>query len=278
MIIALVLAAYALVSLLVGPQILTRGDWRIFRPRLCLSLWYAVFLSGVLAAVGSGGIGIWLGWRIQVEQSYSADLLASTFGFRPTPGIDTVVRVTGIVLGWTTLAVAGAVISLVATRARELIGDQRRLRADLGAVIARSGYRREQIDGLSVTYVAGRRSVACSLGGRTAEVIVSADLDLRLSSGELRAIIEHERAHLRSIHLLVSRLAMLNRACFPQIRAARQLTRATALLIELIADDAAVRRCGRADLISALSKLANHSETGGDDVLALRAERLALAA
>jgi Zn-dependent protease with chaperone function len=275
MIIALILAAYALISLLVGPQVLTRGGWRIFRPRLCLGLWYAVFLSGVLAVVGSGAIGIWLGWRIQAQRSYGGDLLASTFGFRPTAGLDTVVRVTGVVLGWTTLALAGAMISLVATRARQLIDDERRLRADLGEVIARSGYRHEQIDGLSVTYVAGRGSVACTLGGRTAEVILSADLDLRLSAGELRAVIEHERAHLRGAHLLVSRLAMLNRACFPGIRAAQQLTRATALLIELIADDAAVRRCGRDDLISALGKLA---ETGRDDALVLRAQRLALAA
>lgn len=275
MITALALASYALVTLLAGPQLLTRGGWRIFRPRLCLTLWYAVFLSGVLAAVGSGAIGVWLGWRIQAEQpSYGADLLATTFGFRPTSGLDTVVRVTGIVLGWATLAVAGALISLVATRARELMDDQRRLRADLGALVARSGYRRELVDGLPVTYIAGRSSIACSLGGLTDGVIVSADLDLVLTDLERRAIIEHERAHLLRRHLLFSRLAVLNRACFPGVRAARELTRATALLIELIADDAAARRCGRTELISALTKLA----AGGNDTLALRAERLALAA
>lgn len=275
MIIALALASYALVTLLAGPQLLTRGGWRIFRPRLCLTLWYAVFLSGVLAAVGSGAIGVWLGWRIQAEQpSYDADLLASTFGFRPTNGLDTVVRVTGVVLGWATLAVAGALISLVATRARELMDDQRRLRADLGALVARSGYRRELVDGLPVTYIAGRSSIACSLGGLTDGVVVSADLDLVLTGPERRAIIEHERAHLRGAHLLVSRLALLNKACFPGVRAARELTRATALLIELIADDAAARRCGRTELASALTKLAS---TEHNDTLALRAERLALA-
>lgn len=275
MIVALALASYALITLLAGPQLLTRGGWRIFRPRLCLSLWYAVFLSGVLAAAGSGVIGIWLGWRIQADQpSYSADLLASTFGFRPTAGVETVVRVTGVMLGWATLAVAGALISLVATRTRELIIDQRRLRADLDALVARSGYRRELVDGLPVTYVTGRNAMACSLGGRTDGVIVSADIDLVLTAAERRAIIEHERAHLRGAHLLVSRLALLNRACFPGVRAARELTRATALLIELIADDAAVRRCGRTDLVAALTKLGS---AGHNDTLALRAERLALA-
>jgi len=276
MIIALALASYALIMLLVGPQVLTRGGWRIFRPRLCLTLWYSIFLSGVLAAVGSGAIGIWLGWRIQADQpSYGADLLATTFGFRPTPGLDTVVRVTGIVLGWAALAVAGALISLVATRAGELIGDQRRLRADLDALVARSGYRRELVDGLPVTYIAGRNSIACSLGGLRDGVIVSAAIDLALTAGERRAIIEHERAHQRGAHLIFSRLAVLNRACFPGVRAARELTRATALLIELIADDAAARRCDRTELISALTKL---GADGQNATLSLRAERLALAA
>lgn len=276
MIPALALASYALITLLAGPQALTRGGWRIFRPRLCLTLWYSIFLSGVVAAVGSGVIGIWVGWRIQAEQSsYGADLLANTFGFRPTAGLDTVVRVTGIVLGWATLAVAGGLISLVATRARELIGDHRRLRADLDALVARSGYRRELVDGLPVTYIAGDSSIACSLGALGAGVIVSAAIDLALTAGERRAIIEHERAHLRGAHLIISRLAVLNRACFPGVRATRELTRATALLIELIADDAAARRCGRTELISALTKLATSSH---DDTLALRAERLALAA
>src|SRR5262249_8289207 len=144
MIVALALASYALVTLLASPQLLTRGGWRIFHPRVCLTLWYSLFLTGVIAAVGSGGIGIWLCWRIRVERPWAGSkLLASSFGFHPTEGLDVVVRVSGIVLGWATLAVGGALISLVATRASELINDERRQRADLSDLLARAGYRRE---------------------------------------------------------------------------------------------------------------------------------------
>jgi Zn-dependent protease with chaperone function len=267
MIIPLLLACYALITLTTSPVVLTRGSWRVHHPRLCLSLWYLVFLTGVGAAVGSGAIAVWLGWQIQVD----GDTLAASFGFGAIDGLGPVVRVLGGVLGWFTLAVGGALISLVATRAQKLIIAQRRIRSDLDHLVARAGYRRELVAGMPVTYVTSARPIACTLGGRAGEVIVSSDLDLALSPAELRAVIEHERAHLRGAHGLLSRLALLNQACLPASRAARELSRATALLIELIADDVAARRAGGADLASALTKI---GAVENNPTLGLRALRI----
>jgi Zn-dependent protease with chaperone function len=267
MIIALLLAGYALATLTTSPVLLTRGSWRVHHPRLCLSLWYLVFLTGVAAAVGSGAVGVWLGWQIQVD----GDTLAASFGFGSIDGLGPVVRVLGGVLGWSTLAVGGALVSLVATRAQGLIVAQRRIRSELDTLVARAGYRRELIAGMPVTYVTSARPIACTLGGRAGGVIVSSDLDLSLSAAELRAVIEHERAHLHGAHALLSRLALLNQACLPASRAARELSRATALLIELIADDVAARRAGGTELAAALTKIGQVEQ---NPTLGLRALRI----
>ncbi|QDP94655.1 M56 family metallopeptidase [Microlunatus elymi] len=297
MIIALALAAYAVITLVSAPQLLTRGHWRVHYPRLCLSLWYLLFLTGVAAAVASGTVAVWEGWRIQVD----GDTLANSFGFGAVDWIGPATRVVGGIIGWSALAIGGALISLVATRTQKLILAQRRIRAEVNELVARAGYRRELIAGTPVTYVTSRRLIACGLhrrhatdlsaaqsamapsnadkSGASAEVIVSSGLDLALSADELRAVVEHERAHLRGGHLIFSRLAVLNQACLPTSRTARELGRATGLLIELIADDAAARRCGGRPLVSALTKIA---EAEHDPTLGLRAwrirQRLALAA
>ena len=293
MIIALALAAYAVITLVSAPQLLTRGHWRVHYPRLCLTLWYLIFLTGVAAAVGSGAVAVGYGWRVQVD----GKTLANSFGFGPTDWIGPVMSVGGVILSWSALAVGGGLISLVATRTQKLIMAQRRIRADVDELVARAGYRRELIAGTPVTYVTSRRLIACGLTGRptdlsaaggalalpnadkSGEVIVSSGLDLVLTVEELHAVVEHERAHLRGGHLILSRLAMLNQACLPASRAARELSRATGLLIELIADDAAVRRCGGVALADALSKIGTAED---DPTLGLRArrirQRLALAA
>ncbi|HEY9292661.1 MAG TPA: hypothetical protein VIP98_15380, partial [Microlunatus sp.] len=132
MIIALALAAYALITLVSAPQLLTRGHWRVHYPRLCLTLWYLIFLTGVAAAVGSGAVAIGYGWRVQVD----GDTLANSFGFGPADWIGPATQVIGGIIGWSALAIGGALISLVATRTQKLIMAQRRIRADVDELVA----------------------------------------------------------------------------------------------------------------------------------------------
>jgi hypothetical protein len=286
LIVALSLATYALIGLVATPMILTRGSWRVHYPRLCLTLWYVLFLTGVGAGVGSGALGVWYGWPAHSDNH----LLAEAFGFGAVSWMGPALRVTGAVFGWAALAIAGGLISLVATRTVALVDSQRRIRADVSRLVAGAGYREELVGGTRVTFIASRRLIACGLSGSAVaaadvgrfdgptrnssgrgSVIISSELDQTLTRQELQAVIEHERAHLRGAHLLLTRLALLNQACLPSARAARELRRATSLLTELIADDVAARRCGGADLASALTKI---SERDNDPTLGLRALRI----
>ena len=82
--------------------------------------------------------------------------------------------------------------------------------------------------------------------------------------------VEHERAHVDLRHGLVLRLAEVNAACLPRVRAAAEMMRSSALLVELVADDAAARRCGTA-VASALRTLGTLED---DESMLLRALRL----
>jgi Zn-dependent protease with chaperone function len=253
------LAAYTLVTIFAAPQLLGRGHWRIARPRLCLGLWFTLFLTGLVSAMLAIGLAIGLGIGTHVAAT-DRDWLVPTGG---------------TVLAWVSLGLAGGLLSLVGTKIGAMIISERQLRADFDRLISAAGYRQEMIAGLSVHYINSPRPMACGLRRRTAEIVVSSGLADRLSPTEVRAIIEHERAHLRGRHDWATRLAALGCACLPELLASRELRRATHLLTELIADDAAARRCGRAVTASALIKLAGASD---DHLFQLRAERLLPAA
>jgi Zn-dependent protease with chaperone function len=97
-----------------------------------------------------------------------------------------------------------------------------------------------------------QRPIAYSLGGRRALVVASDGLAARLTERELRAVLAHERAHVRGRHhLLTSWSEVLGRTLrfVPLMRA---LPGATRLLVELAADQAAASQCGREPLRSAL--------------------------
>lgn len=261
------LVAYTLLTLFGGPLLLSRGHWRLRLPRLALGSWYVLFLSGIAASVVAVGFAVHLGIRTHGQVPTDGAWLGPTRDF---------------FVAWIALALAGGLLSLVLTKAVAMVVAEREMRAQFAHLVETSTYRRELVHGLRVNYIASPAPIACALrgrvsgrrwagGGRTSELIVSSRLDDDLTPLELRAVIEHERAHLRGHHDLVTRLAALNTACLPQLLAPRELRRSTALLIELIADDAAARRTGTASLVSALAKLAavQHSAT-----LQLRAQRL----
>nr|WP_231747366.1 M56 family metallopeptidase [Auraticoccus cholistanensis] len=129
-----------------------------------------------------------------------------------------------------------------------------------------------------ITVVESERALACALPGRLPggsgarhRVVVSSGLARALTPAELRAVMQHELAHLRLHHPVLVRLARLNAACLPLLPGARELHRVTGLLVELIADDAAARRCGSAPLARALTTIGTRE---GDESMLLRAERL----
>ncbi|WP_410641377.1 M56 family metallopeptidase [Amycolatopsis sp. lyj-346] len=97
--------------------------------------------------------------------------------------------------------------------------------------------------------------IAYSLGGRRPLVVASTGLADRLTEQELRAVLEHERAHVRGHHHLLTGCAEVLGRTLRFVPLMRELPAAMRLLVELAADRTAAARCGTAPLRSALLRV-----------------------
>ncbi len=234
----------------VGPRILTAGKWQIRYPRLALAAWHAALGVGIVALLASIAAAVVLTLSAQHAPDAAAGVVQS-------------------VVGWIALGGLGAALVIIGTGSDELVGAGRRT---FGEILALP-HSRERLDRRTALLTCrSEEAFACAIPGKEAAVVVSTSLREILTPAQLRAVIAHERAHLRGRHYLAIRLAELNRACMPSSRAGKQLMRATSLLVELIADDDAARRAGAVHLANALVRVSQHTQ---DMTMELRAERLA---
>ncbi|MFI8592872.1 M56 family metallopeptidase [Microbacterium sp. NPDC078428] len=245
-----VCVAVAVLIWWVGPRLLTAGRWQVRFPRLALAAWHAALGIGLIALLGS------------VVAAVSATLSAQH-------AADATAGIVQTVAGWTALGAVGAGLVIIGTNSDELVGAGRRAFGDVLSL----PHTRERLD-RRTTLITCRSDepFACAIPGPDAAVVVSTMLREILTPAQLRAVVAHERAHLRGRHYLAVRLAELNRACVPSARAGKRLLRASSLLVELIADDHAARRAGAVHLANALVTVAARTN---DPTMELRAERLA---
>jgi len=92
----------------------------------------------------------------------------------------------------------------------------------------------------------------CLPGLRSRIVVVSVGTLQLLGRGELAAVLAHERAHLRERHDLVLLPFTALRRAFPRSATCAEAHRAVALLVEMLADDRALRARPARELASAL--------------------------
>jgi hypothetical protein len=138
-------------------------------------------------------------------------------------------------LCWVLIASAGAVLR-----------DRRRHRALLSLL----AHGDPKVPGaLVVDYPAA--AAYCVPGLRSRIVISAGALDL-LDQAELAAVLAHERAHLRERHDLVLLPFTALRRAFPRSATCTGAHHAVALLIEMLADDRALRGRPARELVSAL--------------------------
>jgi Zn-dependent protease with chaperone function len=105
--------------------------------------------------------------------------------------------------------------------------------------------------------------LAYCLPGVRSRVVVSEGTLTTLADDEVTAILTHERAHLRARHDLVLEAFTAVHAAFPRLVRSASALGAVQLLVELLADDAAVRAAGRAPLARALVACASGSTPSG---------------
>ena len=121
--------------------------------------------------------------------------------------------------------------------------------------------------------------VAYCLPGLRSRLVLSRGVLAVLSEDELRAVLAHERAHLDQRHDLVVLPFAALAATFPRLGPVLAARDAVSLLVEMLADDRAVRRHDRSALARALWQVSSAQvpsgglAAAGNDVV-VRARRL----
>lgn len=242
------LLALSLALVWSAPRLLTRGRWQVQQPRLALALWHLAFLLGIGSVCAAIVFAV-------------ANTLTAT-------DANSMASVVATVGGWAALAAVGGVAMFIASGGDDVGDASRRNR---GALLSLPHSARALDHHTELRVCAASEILACSIPDRRGTVLITTGLVALLTPAQLRAVVAHERAHLRQRHHWALRLADLNIACLPRTRAARELRRATGLLIELIADDSAARSSGAVHLANALTRV---GAVTGDELTTLRAERL----
>jgi Zn-dependent protease with chaperone function len=226
---------------------LARASWPQRAPRAAIVLWQSIALAAVLSAF-SAGIAI------------VSRLFVPGPDGRPTATVTSEVQA----LGWPLWLLYVAVFALtvlvgarlgiavvqvaIATRRRRA---HHRMMVDLlGCSHGSAPEICARASGLRILDVA--QPLAYCLPGVRSRVVVSHGTLAALSDGEIAAILSHERAHLRARHDLVLEMFTAVHAAFPRFVRSASALDAVRLLIELLADDAAVRVAGPTPLARAL--------------------------
>jgi beta-lactamase regulating signal transducer with metallopeptidase domain len=235
------LGLYAAAAGTLAP-VLLRGQWAARSPRLAMTLWLvlpASFLAAIVLAILAAAAPLPLTWP--ASPAGRPALLTGP----AVPG--------GRAIAIAGFLVAGAVVlravSCVAAELRRGRHDRR----DHVALVAATGRPGGEPGVAIVDYDAP--AVYCLPGARR-QIVISVGALAVLSPGQLRAVLAHERAHLRSCHHLMLTLATALARAFPRVPLLSQARPQLAVLAEMAADDTAARRHRRDDLAAALVVLA----------------------
>jgi Zn-dependent protease with chaperone function len=253
---ALVFAVLALLLAGPVPALLARARWPHRTPRAALVLWQAIALAAVLSAFSSG-------------LAIASQLLVPGADGRPTTAPTAEIDALGVPL-WTlyvvvlaiTLVIGARLIyasSLVAVRTRRRRARHRML-VDL---LDRGSASTPGCQGADIRVLDSNEPIAYCLPGLRQRVVLSEGTLASLDRDELTAILSHERSHLRARHDLVLEAFTAVNEAFPRIVRSKSALGAVQLLVELLADDSAVKVTGPRPLARALVACAGSAAPKG---------------
>jgi Zn-dependent protease with chaperone function len=232
-----------------GASALQRASWPRRSPAAAILLWQALGLAGGLAAVGA-----LLAIGVDAPGSRSSGVLGALgallgrllTGQLLDPHQSLVITAARLVMLISGLALLTVLWYVLAMAFADAIGARRRQR-ELLALLAHGDPKAP--GALVVDYPA---AAAYCLPGIRSQIVVSVGtLDL-LAPAELAAVLAHERAHLRARHDLVLIPFTSLRRAFPRSRVITQAYCTVALLVEMMADDRALRALPARELATAL--------------------------
>jgi Zn-dependent protease with chaperone function len=265
---AALLAVVAVGSVAAVP-VLVQASWPRRSPAAAIALWQALGLAGGTAAVGclllvaepgdEGGLaGDWHSLRTVI---HGTDVLLI------------VARLTAITAGLALFSLlcwmlAAATVTVVYARRRQL------------ALLALLAHGDPKVPGALV--LDHPAAAAYCVPGLRSKIVVSAGALKLLGPAELAAVLAHERAHLRERHDLVLLPFTALRRAFPRSHVCADAYREVALLVEMLADDRALRARPARELVSALVRFGTAGQvsvgtlaaTSGDCEVTARVNRL----
>ncbi|MFZ2174500.1 MAG: M56 family metallopeptidase [Rhodococcus sp. (in: high G+C Gram-positive bacteria)] len=270
---ALVFGVLALLLAGPVPALLSRARWPHRTPRAALVLWQAIALAAVLSAFSSG-------------LAIASQLLVPGPDGKPTTAPMEEIDALGVplwllyvvVFALTLLVGAKLIFSIVrvAVRTRRRRARHRMLvdlldQCDSPSLLART----PDLRVLDVT-----EPIAYCLPGLRRRVVLSQGTFDNLDDNEITAILTHERSHLRARHDLVLEAFTAVNEAFPRVVRSKSALGSVQLLVEMLADDSAVRATGPTPLARALVTCSTSTApkgamaVGGPSTL-LRVQRLA---
>lgn len=256
MTLAILLVLYSLAVTVLGPPVLDRLSRGDAAPRVAIAAWGAA-IGGVLLAWTLAALLISRSLLLGSRDVH--DVLADCF--------DTVERMAagghGLVLQIALLTLATlAVVSVAVLIGRVAMALGRaRTRTHQHSRTARLVADRTPGPGGSVVLNTAERTVYCVAGRPPTIVVTRGALDA-LDDAQLAAVLAHERAHLSGRHHLLIAASRSVASVLPRLRLFEAGAAAIARLVEMWADDVAVRRHPGPTLVAALLALAGVGPPG----------------
>lgn len=251
---ALIFAILAI--LLVGPvpHLLSKATWTYRAPRAAMVLWQSIAIAAVLSAFSSG-------------LAIATMLLVPGPDGRPTTSPTAEIAALGLPLWSVSVAVFALTLLIgarfiysivrVSVRTRRRRAHHRMLvdlldNKRLSATLKPGGCAAIDNASSDLRVVEVAEPLAYCLPGIRQRVVLSEGAITSLSEDELAAIVAHERAHLRARHDLVLEGFTAVHEAFPVYARSKAALGSVKLLVELLADDAALRATGPRPLARAL--------------------------
>ncbi|MFE7588525.1 M56 family metallopeptidase [Kitasatospora sp. NPDC057512] len=245
----LVLAGYSVLIGCLVPFLLARAQWPLRSPRTALLLWQALMVSFVVSVA--------LTWyHLTPTGRHLHGVLGAAERWVNDPGPVADGAPAGGAEGLALLAPIGltllwpaawfAVLGVSAHR-------RRRRHADLLDLVGRPAPE------LGAVVLDHAVPAAYCLPGRSARVVLTSAAVRSLTADQLRALLAHERAHLAGRHHLVAAATEAFGRAYRIVPLARASRERTAVLLEMVCDDHAVRSTSARTLAGAMCEVA----TGG---------------
>jgi Zn-dependent protease with chaperone function len=256
----LLLAAVA-VGTVPAAAALASARWPYRSPAAAILLWQALGLSWGLAAVGAlaGLVAVRARWGVV------GGVLAGAAQALRDAALGSTAATTLVALARLAFLMAGAALLIllcwVLLAASTTVLLARRRHRVLLSLLAHGD---PKVPGALV--VDSPAAAAYCVPGIRSRIVISAGTLALLDAAELAAVLAHERAHVRARHdLVLLPFSALGQA-FPRSRLVRRAHATVALLVEMLADDRALRHRPARELATALLRVgasgAGHAPSG----------------